>query len=100
MFDQQLAATRLQALKDTFPNDATFFSLPIGEESVKWTIWLSDEAIWSRFSTLSQIANLDEEGREKVKKAVFTALREEGEKNDNGEVALHGLTYIAWTSRV
>ncbi len=94
MFDQQLAATLLQAL------EPALFSLPIREETVKWTVRLSDEAIWSRYSTLSQIANLDEAGREKVKKEVFAALNEDGERNEKGEVALHGLTYIAWTSRV
>jgi SAM-dependent methyltransferase len=39
------------------------FSLPLGEESTEWTVWLSKEAVWDRFSTLSQIAVL--EGQEK-----------------------------------
>jgi len=37
-----------------------FFSLPLGEDSVKWTVWLTKDAIWERFRTLSHIANLEE----------------------------------------
>lgn len=34
------------------------FSLPIGEDSVQFTKWLSKEALWDRYFTLSQIAVL------------------------------------------
>lgn len=35
------------------------FSLPLGEESVKFTYWMSKDAIWKRYSTQSQITVLD-----------------------------------------
>lgn len=101
MFEQQSETTPLQTLKDTFTKNFPSFSLPLGEETVKWTVWLSEEALWSRFTTLSQIANLDEERREKVHHEVLQALKEGGAKtNEKGEVELHGVTYLAWTSRV
>jgi hypothetical protein len=77
------------------------FSLPLGEENVKWTVWLSDEALWLRFATISHIANLEEGKKEEVRKEVYDALKEDRvERNAEGEVALHGVTYLAWTSRV
>ena len=36
----------------------SLFSLPLGEEKVKWTVWLDKEELWKRFSTLSHVANL------------------------------------------
>lgn len=100
VFDQQQDTSPLQTLKDTFTHNFPSFSLPLGEESVKWTVWLSDENIWARFSTLSQIANLTEEKREGFRKEVLEELKEHGERNEKGEVALHGSTFLAWTSRV
>jgi hypothetical protein len=50
---------------------------------------------------LSHIANLDEGKKEKVRREVFNALEKDGvERNAKGEVALHGVTYLFWTSRV
>lgn len=48
VFDNQHDTTALQNLKDTFTDHMATFSLPLGEESVKWTVWLTDEAVWSR----------------------------------------------------
>ncbi|KAK2628176.1 hypothetical protein QTJ16_002822 [Diplocarpon rosae] len=100
IFEQQSESTPWQALKDTFTHNFPSFSLPLGEESVQWTVWLGDEDIWARFSTLSQIANLSEERREGFHREVLLALKEHGERNAAGEVALHGITYFAWTTRV
>ncbi|KAL5320891.1 hypothetical protein ACEPPN_011701 [Leptodophora sp. 'Broadleaf-Isolate-01'] len=100
VFEQQQDTTPLQALKDTFTHNFPYFSLPLGEESVKWIVWLSGENIWARFSTLSQIANLTEERRECFHQEVLAALKEHGERNEKGEVALHGITFLAWTSRI
>lgn len=101
VFEEQSETTPLQTLKDTFTKNFPSFSLPLGEETVKWTVWLSGEALWSRFTTLSQIANLNDERKEKVRQEVLQALKEDGtELNEKGEVALHGVTYLAWTSRV
>ena len=102
LFDRKLDSTPLQTLKDTFTHSLPTFSLPLGEETVKWTaVWLEDIAIWARFGTLSQVANLDKGKREKVRKRVFEALKgDDVERNDKGEVAVHGVTYLAWTSRI
>jgi len=100
VFEQQQDTSPLQTLKDTFTHNFPSFSLPLGEETVKWTHWLSDEKIWDRFSTLSQIANLTEEKRESFHQEVLAALKQHGERNEKGEVAMHGITYLAWTSRV
>ena len=34
------------------------FSLPLGENIEKWTVWLSKEAVWGRFRSISYIARL------------------------------------------
>jgi hypothetical protein len=75
--------------------------LPLGEETVKWTVLLTEEGVWERYLTLSQIAVLKGAEREKVKRTVFQALKgDDVERNERGQVALHGVTYFAWTSRV
>jgi hypothetical protein len=36
-----------------------------------------------------------------VRKRVFEALKgDDVERNDKGEAAVHGVTYLAWTSRI
>ncbi|KAF4634870.1 hypothetical protein G7Y89_g3230 [Cudoniella acicularis] len=103
VFEKQQDTTPFQTLKDTFTGNLPRFSLPLGEEDLEWTVFLSDEAIWDRYSTLSQIANLKgKDGRfEEIRKEVFEALKgEDTERNDAGEVAIHGRTHLAWTSRI
>jgi hypothetical protein len=101
VFEQQQDSTPLQALQDTFTNNMPKFSLPLGEETIKWTVWLEDEAVWLRFSTLSQIANQDEAKRKEIKKVVLEALKDPStERNNEGAVGIHGVTYLAWTSRI
>lgn len=94
VFEEQQEATLFHA---TYPK----FSLPIREDSIKWTVWLKDDDIWSRYSTLSQIANQAANQKEKTKERVTEALKDTStEHNEKGEVAVHGVTYFAWTSRV
>ena len=57
MFDNQIKSTPLTITAFASP----LFSLPLGEDEVKWTVRLSKENIWKRFSTLSQIAVLEGE---------------------------------------
>jgi hypothetical protein len=46
------------------------------------------------------IANVDEDRKADIRKEVFDALEEDGvERNARGEVAVHGMTYLAWASR-
>lgn len=54
VFEKQLSTTPF-----TIHAADPLFSLPVGEESVKFTYWLSKEAVWERYSTLSQIAVLE-----------------------------------------
>lgn len=101
IFDKQQDTTPLQTLKDIVSHNLPTFSLPLGEETVEWTVWMSEEAIWGRYTTLSQVANLDETKREEIRKQVSTVLKEgDTERNEKGEIALHGVTYLCWTSRV
>ena len=94
VFESQQEATLFHA---TTPK----FSLPIGEDSIRWTVWLQDEDIWSRYSTLSQIANQTAEQKAKTKQRVLEALQNEDiKRNERGEIAVHGVTYFAWTSRI
>lgn len=94
-------STPLQTLKDTFTQDFPQFSLPLGEDHVSWAVWLSDKAIWNRFATLSTISVLEPEKKEELEQKVLGALRDmDAERNEKGEVALHGKTYFFWTSRV
>ena len=53
VFDKQLKSTPL-----TIRSADPLFSLPLGEEEVKFTYWLSKDAIWDRFHTISYIAIL------------------------------------------
>lgn len=60
IFDNQIKSTPLTITAFASP----LFSLPLGEDEVKWTVWLTKEKIWDRFSTLSQIAILEGEALE------------------------------------
>ncbi len=101
VFNAQQDTTPLNALVDTFTDRLPQFSLPLGDEIVKWTVWLTEEGVWERYLTLSQIAVLKGVEREKVRRKVLEALKgDDVERNENGQVALHGVTYFAWTSRI
>ena len=53
VFDKQLSSTPFSIqLADPM------FSLPLGENSEKFTYWLTPEAVWDRFRSLSQISVL------------------------------------------
>ncbi|KAI1264165.1 S-adenosyl-L-methionine-dependent methyltransferase [Xylariaceae sp. FL1019] len=101
VFEKQPPATPIQAIKNTFADHLPRFSLPLGENTIRWRIWLSEDALWSRFNTLSQIAVLKGEARE----AAIKLFREivqgaDVERNEKGEIATHGVTYSAWTDRL
>ncbi|PQE20023.1 methyltransferase protein [Rutstroemia sp. NJR-2017a BVV2] len=101
VFEDQLDTTPLQTLKDTFTQDFPSFSLPLGEETVRWTVWLDEEAIWNRFNTLSHIAVIEGERKEQIKKMAFEAFKgDDVKRNEKGEIEMHGKTYFAWTSRI
>ncbi|KAI0486018.1 S-adenosyl-L-methionine-dependent methyltransferase [Xylaria cf. heliscus] len=101
VFEKQPPATPVQAIKNTFTDHLPRFSLPLGESSVKWTMWLSEEALWARINTLSQIAVLKGEEREAAVKVFKDILKgDDVERNGGGEIAVHGVTYFAWTDRI
>lgn len=56
VFDDQLRTTPF-----TIQSADPLFSLPLGEESEKFTHWLNRDDVWERFHTLSQIAVLEGE---------------------------------------
>jgi hypothetical protein len=86
---------------DTSTRNRPLFSLPLGEDHMTWTAWLSDEGVWSRLSTISYIASQQGEDKERIRKRVFDALKDPSTvRNADGKVAIHGTTYIFWTSRV
>jgi hypothetical protein len=101
VFERQPDTTPLQTPQETSSHHLRRFSLPLGKESVRWTVWLTEEAVWNRYSTLSQIANLKGEEAVKIRNDVFAVFGgADVERNERGEVALHGVTYFAWTLRV
>lgn len=100
-FAEQKDTTPVQIHKNTITQSSPKFSLPLREEQLKYVVWLTEEALWNRMTTLSNIANLQGEKREEVKRAVFDALKgDDVERNENGELAVHGTTYFAWISRI
>jgi hypothetical protein len=77
------------------------FSLPVGEDTEEFETWLSKDDIWKRLRTLSQIAILEGEELEKVKKTYDDAVNAaETVTDEQGRVAVHGRTYFAWTTRI
>ena len=101
MFDKELPFNPIQVVKDIVKQDFPKFSVPIGENSIKFITWLTEDALWSRFNTLSQIAVLKGEEREAAVRTFKEALQgDDVEKNDKGEIAVHGVTYFIWTDRM
>ncbi|KAI0555160.1 S-adenosyl-L-methionine-dependent methyltransferase [Xylaria curta] len=101
VFEQQPPANPVQAIRNTFADHLPRFSLPLGENTVKWSMWLSEEALWARINTLSQIAVL--EGKEREEAVMkFKEILQGGdvERNGKGEILVHGVTYFAWTDRI
>ncbi|KAF2405413.1 S-adenosyl-L-methionine-dependent methyltransferase [Trichodelitschia bisporula] len=96
VFDEQLSnPLRLTAGAEPL------FSLPIGEDKVPWTVWLTKENLWSRYMTLGPHSVLTGKELEDTRRVFDSALQgADVEVNDEGLVAVHGVTYIAWTSRL
>ena len=79
----------------------TLFGLPLGETTVSFETWLSKEDIWKRYRTLSQIAILQGEELQKVQKTFWDAIdSKDTGTDDQGRVAVHGRTFLAWTSKI
>ncbi|KAL4730424.1 hypothetical protein ACLX1H_002458 [Fusarium chlamydosporum] len=78
-----------------------FFSTPIETDKVPWSVWLTPEALWDRFNTLSWNALREGDERRLFREKYDKIVKEGGgEFNDKGEIELHGCTYIVWVSRL
>ncbi|KAL8821571.1 MAG: hypothetical protein Q9223_000415 [Gallowayella weberi] len=96
VFEKQLSSTPF-----TIQAADPLFSLPIGEDSIDFTHWLSPETIWERFRSLSQIAVLEHEELLGVKDRALAAMgASDVERSGKGELPLHGRVVYAWTSSV
>ena len=96
VFDEQNASNPLTL---HFANP--IFGLPIGETTIDFETRLSKDDIWKRFRTLSQIAILQGDELERVKTEFFEAINaDETEVDEQGRVAVHGRTFLAWASRI
>ncbi|KAI4799591.1 putative 2-heptaprenyl-1,4-naphthoquinone methyltransferase [Aureobasidium sp. EXF-8846] len=95
VFDSQLSSNPFTLTTSAEP----LFSLPLAENVEKWSVWLTEEALWDRFSTLSQIAVLGGEERKRLRDFVKQTV-EDAEKNEKGEVELHGMTVAVWTTKI
>lgn len=104
VFDRQLDPNPLRAVAEVVLEGGRKmprFSVPVGEEKVPFTVWLTPEAVWNRLRTLSQVAVLGGAGARAFRERFDEIMRGETvERNERGEVALHGVTYLAWTSRL
>lgn len=80
------------------------FKLPLDEDKIEWKVWLSPEALWKRYSTLSVVAITEGAERERIKRvfdeAVATADAGKGEKNEKGEIAVNGVTMVYWVRKI
>ncbi|KAK0320747.1 hypothetical protein LTR91_022595 [Friedmanniomyces endolithicus] len=78
-----------------------FFALPLGEWEEGFEVRLGKREVWERYATISSIVVQGAGEREKTHKTVMDALNgPEVEVNDKGEVALHGRTFVVWTSKI
>ncbi|KAB5580778.1 S-adenosyl-L-methionine-dependent methyltransferase [Coniochaeta sp. 2T2.1] len=101
VFEKQTKHNPIQILRDSLSADFPKFSLPLGEETIKWTVWLSEDALWARINTLSQVAVLQGPGKEEAYMTFKEALQSEDVmRNERGEIALHGVTFFAWTDKI
>jgi hypothetical protein len=78
-----------------------FFTTPLNQDSLSWTVRLTTNALWDRINTLSQPAILQGADKEAFR-AKFAEILKGGDCdwNDAGEVLMHGMTHYAWTTRL
>ncbi|KAL1883891.1 hypothetical protein VTK73DRAFT_7679 [Phialemonium thermophilum] len=101
VFSGQLTRNLFQIVRNSLMDGHAKFSLPLGEAKVSWREWLSEEALWARVNTLSQVALLEGPARQAGLCAFREALQDNDvERNDKGEIAVHGVTYFAWTDKI
>ncbi|KAL9067211.1 MAG: hypothetical protein Q9161_007011 [Pseudevernia consocians] len=113
VFEKQLESTPF-SIQSADP----LFSLPLGEEYVEFTQWLSPDAIWEsskpvRWSRRKRASGElmmgyicvvksrgSLQGKDTKKKVLEATGAADVEKNENGELELHGRTYSAWSTAI
>jgi hypothetical protein len=75
------------------------FSMPLGEGSMPFEIWLTKEDVWKRYRTISHIAVLEGEKLERTRKT-FCEVLEDAHTDEQDRIAVHGHTVFAWTTRI
>ncbi|KAF2766014.1 S-adenosyl-L-methionine-dependent methyltransferase [Teratosphaeria nubilosa] len=97
VFDEQSKSSPLDLIRAK----EQLFSLPLGEYQEPFETWLPKEKVWQRITTLSQVAMLGDADRERAHETIMDALDSPDTKaNEEGEVAVHGSTYLVWTSKI
>ena len=90
--------------KDVFfkQPEPPLFSAPLEEDQIKYSVWLTKEALWERLATLSHVAMLEGEERETFVRRFDEILRlgNDGEWNNQNEILMHGVTAFAWTMKI
>lgn len=83
-------------LEQDEPGAERLFETPLVEKAFKWTVWLSDDALWLRLKTLSQIAVLEGEALDEFT-GRFREVMGSGEvqRDEQGRVPLSGVTFYA-----
>ncbi|KAK4615926.1 hypothetical protein CLAFUW4_10116 [Fulvia fulva] len=98
VFDEQVKKTPLSLI---IASDDQLFSLPIAEQQEPFEVALSVDSLWDRYSALGHIAALEGVYRERVRKTFMDIVSaDEVEKNEKGEVTVHGNTYAVWTTKI
>ncbi|KAK4888129.1 hypothetical protein LTR27_012935 [Elasticomyces elasticus] len=77
------------------------FALPLGEHLEQFEVRLTKDQIWERYATISHIAVLEGDERERTYKTVMDALNSpDVDVDQDGKVAVHGKTFIVWSSKI
>ncbi|EHY51992.1 hypothetical protein HRR83_003443 [Exophiala dermatitidis] len=99
-FDDNSPRFRHEKWQQVFVDQQSLFKVPLSQDSVEFETWLPKDAVWSRLRTLSQLAILEGEELEKVKKTFFDSVNSEDTPTDeSGRIAVHGRTVFFWTSK-
>jgi len=77
------------------------FRRPLESEGVKFTGWMTADAMWARLKTHGQIAVLKGAELDGAKQVLDDALAgDDVEVNEKGEIAVHAQCFYAWTERL
>ncbi|KAK3680547.1 hypothetical protein LTR37_021173 [Vermiconidia calcicola] len=98
VFEKQVKSTPMKLLT---AGEDQLFSLPLAEDEEKFEVRLSKEKLWERYNTLSHIAVLDGEKRERTYNTFMDILSgTDVEIDENGNVVAHGRTHIVWAMKI